>query len=81
MWAGDFMKRLGNSIGLNSASFEKCVEEGEYIDWTRNVAQASNTADVNSTPTVKINGKEIDRNSEYMDPVKFRAALAAGGVK
>jgi protein-disulfide isomerase len=36
---------------------------------------------VNSTPTVKINGKEIDRNTEYMDPVKFKAALAAAGVK
>lgn len=81
MWAGDFMKRLGNSIGLNSATFEKCVEEGNYIDWTRNVAQASAAADVNSTPTVKINGRELDRNTEYMDPVKFRAALAAAGVQ
>ena len=81
LWTGDYMKRLGNSIGLKSASFEKCVTDGTYVDWTRNVAQASAASNVNSTPTVKINGKEIDRNTEYMDPVKFRAALAAAGVK
>ena len=66
---------------VSSASFEKCVTDGTYVDWTKNVAQASAASNVNSTPTVKINGKEIDRNTEYMDPVKFRAALAAAGVK
>jgi protein-disulfide isomerase len=81
LWTGDYMKRLGNSIGLKSAIFEKCVTDGTYVDWTKNVAQASAASNVNSTPTVKINGKEIDRNTEYMDPVKFRAALAAAGVK
>jgi protein-disulfide isomerase len=81
LWTGDYMKRLGNSIGLKSASFEKCVTDGTYVDWTKNVAQASAASNVNSTPTVKIDGKEIDRNTEYMDPVKFRAALEAAGVK
>ena len=81
LWTGDYMKRLGNSIGLKSASFEKCVTDGTYVDWTKNVAQSSAASNVNSTPTVKINGKEIDRNTEYMDPVKFRAALTAAGVK
>jgi protein-disulfide isomerase len=81
LWTGDYMKRLGNSIGLKSASFEKCVTDGTYVDWTKNVAQASAASNVNSTPTVKIDGKEIDRNTQYMDPVKFRAALEAAGVK
>ena len=81
LWTGDYMKRLGNSIGLKSASFEKCVTDGTYVNWTKNVAQASAASNVNSTPTVKIDGKEIDRNTEYMDPVKFRAVLEAAGVK
>ena len=88
MWTGDFMKRLGNSIGIKSEKFEKCVTDGDYVDWTRNVAQASGNADVNGTPTVFINGKEIyrkktnnDPKDEYMDPVQFKAALAAAGVK
>ena len=81
LWTGDYMKRLGNSIGLKSKSFEKCVTDGTYVAWTKNVAKASADANVNSTPTVKINGKEIDRNTQYMDPVKFKEALAAAGVK
>ena len=37
---------------------------------------------VNSTPTVFVNGKELNREGgEYSDPAKFEAALAAGGVK
>jgi protein-disulfide isomerase len=88
LWTGDYMKRLGNSIGLKSKSFENCVTDGTYVDWTKNVAKASADANVNSTPTVKINGKEIyrkktnsDPKDEYMDPVQFKAALAAAGVK
>jgi protein-disulfide isomerase len=88
VWTGDFMKRLGNSIGIKSEKYEKCVTDGDYVNWTKNVAQASANTDVNGTPTVFINGKEIHRKvtnndpkDEYMDPVQFKAALAAAGVK
>jgi protein-disulfide isomerase len=84
VWTGDFMKRLGNSIGIKSEKYEKCVTDGDYVNWTKNVAQASANTDVNGTPTVFINGKEIHRKvtnndpkDEYMDPVQFKAALAA----
>jgi protein-disulfide isomerase len=40
----------------------------------------SGKANVNSTPTVLVNGKPLDRNTEYADPSKFREALAAAGV-
>ena len=88
VWTGDFMKRLGNSIGIKSEKYEKCVTDGDYVNWTKNVAQASANTDVNGTPTVFMNGKEIHRKKtnsdpkdEYMDPVQFKAALAAAGVK
>ena len=57
------------------------VNDGKYIKWTSNVAAASAKADVNGTPTIFVNGKQLDRNTEYGDQAKFRAALAAGGVK
>ena len=57
------------------------MRDGDYVQWTNNVASASAKANINSTPTVFVNGKELDRNTEYGDPVKFKAALAAGGVK
>jgi protein-disulfide isomerase len=80
-WLGDAMLALGDSIGIKSDSFKECVREGNYVKWTRNVTDASASKNVNSTPTIRINGKDLDRNTEYGDPVKFKAALAAGGVK
>lgn len=80
-WQGDAMLAIGESIGIKSDSFKQCVREGNYVKWTRNVTEASASKNINSTPTIRINGKDLDRNTEYGDPVKFKAALAAGGVK
>ena len=80
-WQNPFFIELGKSIGINSTTFESCVNDGKYVDWTTNVASASAKADVNSTPTVLINGKPLDRNTQYGDPANFKAALEAAGVK
>jgi protein-disulfide isomerase len=80
-WSKDYLVELGKSIGIKSDTFESCVNDGKYVKWTSNVAAASAKANVNGTPTIFVNGKQLDRNSEYGDQAKFRAALAAGGVK
>ena len=80
-WSSEYLVELGKSIGISSGTFETCVNDGKYIKWTSNVAAASAKADVNGTPTIFVNGKQLDRNTEYGDQAKFRAALAAGGVK
>jgi protein-disulfide isomerase len=80
-WSKEYLTQLGKSIGITSSNFESCVNDGKYVRWTSNVAAESGKADVNSTPTVFINGKQLDRDKgEYADLGKFRAALAAGGV-
>jgi len=80
-WSSEYLVELGKSIGVTSGTFETCVNDGKYIKWTSNVATASAKANVNGTPTIFVNGKQLDRNTEYGDQAKFRAALAAGGVK
>lgn len=80
-WSNKFLVELGKSIGINSGTFESCVNDGKYVKWTSNVASASAKANVNGTPTIFVNGKELDRKTEYGDQSKFRAALAAAGVK
>lgn len=80
-WSNEFLVELGKSIGITSSAFKTCVNDGKYIKWTSNVAAASAKADVNGTPTIFVNGRQLDRNTEYGDQAKFRAALAAGGVK
>ncbi|CAN2192218.1 DsbG Protein-disulfide isomerase [Candidatus Nanopelagicaceae bacterium] len=70
-----FLKALGASIGIASDKFATCVDKGGYSDWVKNVAEAGSKANVNSTPTVFVNGKEIDRNTEYFNVEAFANAI------
>ena len=72
----DFLKSLGAAVGISSPEFATCVDNGGYSDWVRNVAEAAAKANVNSTPTVFVNGKEIDRNTEYFNVEAFAKAIA-----
>jgi protein-disulfide isomerase len=71
-----FLKSIGASIGITSAKFAACVDNGGYSDWVKNVAEAGAKANVNSTPTIFVNGKEIDRNSQYFNVEAFAKAIA-----
>lgn len=80
----EFMIMLGIKAGLSSAKFQDCVSNGEYDDWTEASASFAAVKNVNSTPTVTVNGKELSRetpDNEYNNPAKFQAALAAAGIK
>jgi protein-disulfide isomerase len=78
-WSNNFLARLGQTAGITSQKFSSCVNKGDYVGWVSNVAAAGANANVNSTPTVFVNGKEIDRNaSEYFDAAKFKAAVERG---
>jgi len=77
-WDNVFLATLGQSAGITSQKFSSCVNKGEYLGWVSNVAAAGAKANVNSTPTVFVNGKEINRNGEYFDAAKFKAAVERG---
>jgi len=78
----EFMISLGNKIGITSMKFQDCVTGGNYALWTESISSYAAVKNVNSTPTIFVNGKELNREGgEYSDPAKFEAALAAGGVK
>ena len=77
-WSNDVLGILGQAAGITSKKFTSCVNDMAYQGWVNNVAQAGAKANVNSTPTVFINGKEIDRKSEYFSADKFKAAVERG---
>jgi protein-disulfide isomerase len=72
----EFLKTLGVSVGINTPKFAACVDNGGYADWVKNVAEAGAKANVNSTPTIFVNGKELDPNSEYFNVEAFAKAIA-----
>jgi protein-disulfide isomerase len=76
-WTNEALVAAGGSVGIKSKAYEKCVTSGTYADWVTNVQASAAKADVNSTPTVLINGKQLDRNA-YYDPALFIAAVERG---
>ncbi len=77
-WTNNSLVAAGASVGITSQKFTNCVTKGEYADWVQNVAVAGAKANVNSTPTVFINGKELTRGNAYYDRNQFQAAVEKG---
>ena len=77
-WTNESLVAAGESVGITSESYKKCVNNGEYAGWVNNVAAAAAQEDVNSTPTIFINGKELKRGNEYYDRALFKAAVERG---
>lgn len=77
VWSNSYLANIGKQIGITSKSFSDCVTKGNYSGWVANVAKDGAAKNVNSTPTVFVNGKEIDRNTQYMNPVEFKKVIEA----
>ncbi|MGH3545924.1 MAG: DsbA family protein [Mycobacteriales bacterium] len=50
---------VGKNAGLTSPQFAQCVRNSTYQDWALGVTQQALKADVNSTPTVMVNGTAV----------------------
>ena len=79
-WTNATLIKLGNSVGISSSKFADCINNGSYLNWTKNIENDAAAKNVNSTPTVFINGKAIAQ-SAYLDPAAFALAFSAAGVK
>ena len=77
-WTFDRIIEIAAASGIKSTKFSDCVKSMKYEGWVKKVAEAGSKAGVNSTPTVFVNGKEIDRNTEYFSVDKFKAAIERG---
>jgi protein-disulfide isomerase len=73
----DYLVALGQGVGITSAKFKSCVTNLDYKEWVNNVAASGGDKNINSTPTVFVNGKEIRRATsgadlgDYFDPAAF----------
>jgi protein-disulfide isomerase len=68
----DQLVALGTQAGAGPG-FATCVQDGRYADWTRSVTDAASQAGVTATPTVLVNGREIERSADAL-----RAAVTGG---
>jgi protein-disulfide isomerase len=52
---------LGGPVGLNAPSFAACVRDMKYKDWVSNVNNTAAQRGLFQTPTVYVNGKELEQ--------------------
>jgi|UniRef100_UPI0040499C63 protein-disulfide isomerase len=74
-WNSQFFAALGIGLGISSSDYDKCVQDQDYMGWVKNVAEEGSKRNINSTPTVLINGQEIDRNTAYGSLADFMLAV------
>ena len=74
-WSSSYFSTLGLGLGISSPEYDKCVADNKYMGWVKNVAEEGAKRNINSTPTVLINGKEIDRNTAYASLGDFMLAV------
>jgi len=79
-WNNQKLILLGHTVGIKSTKFDACVNNGNYVKWTSNIEADASSKNINSTPTVLINGKVIPP-SAYLDQTAFSALFTAAGVK
>lgn len=72
-WNATTLIALGANLKITSKNFSDCVTQGKYLGWVENVASDGAARNVDSTPTVFINGKEIERlQKNYFDAATFK---------
>lgn len=78
-WTPDILTKAGTAVGITSPAFAACVKEGKYLGWVQKVADDGAKKNVNSTPTLFVNGKELNRQTQYYDAKAFEAVVLANG--
>jgi protein-disulfide isomerase len=68
----DQLVALGTQAGAGPG-FAICVQDGRYADWSRSVTDAASQAGVTGTPTVLVNGHEVEHTADAL-----QAAVNAG---
>lgn len=75
-WNPQSLIGLGLQLKINSATWSECVTKAKYQDWVNKIAADGSKKNVNSTPTVFINGKEMERNAaNYFTTAGFKAQV------
>ena len=77
-WTNEYLKAAGQGVGVSSQKFSSCIDDLKYANWTKNIANKAGSKNVNSTPTIFINGKKIDNAKDLVSLDAFKAAVAKG---
>jgi protein-disulfide isomerase len=56
----DKLIELAGTAGIDTTTFGQCVNDGKHTSWVDGVTEAATKRGVNGTPTIMVNGKNVD---------------------
>ncbi len=69
---------LGTQVGITSSSFSSCVSDGTHDDWVRKLTDDASKRGVVGTPTVFVNGQQLqDLSAQGLQTAVSAAAAGA----
>jgi protein-disulfide isomerase len=77
-WSNETLVSIGKKIGIESTTFEDCVNKGSKVDLVQANADSMSKFGIQGTPTVFINGKKWERTQNAFVLEEFKAAVEAG---
>ena len=70
-WTTSYLLEKAATLGLTSQKFKDCVTKGKYAAWIKALNTSASSSNLLATPTVLINGQEINRTTDYFDATNF----------
>jgi protein-disulfide isomerase len=71
------LKSLAAAIGIDTATFNSCVDGNKYESQVRSNTEAAKTLGVKGTPTIFVNGQKVETSVDAISAA-IDAALAGG---
>jgi protein-disulfide isomerase len=62
----DQIVQIGAGVGLIDPAFAQCVRDGKYHSWMADNTNAAASKNINGTPTVFVNGKQIQATTDAL---------------
>ena len=59
-WTTDQLMELGKQLGIGDAKYQQAVQNDTYASWLESVGKAADDRGVTGTPTVYVNGKQLE---------------------
>ncbi len=59
-WTNDQLIELGKQLGIGDAKFQQAIQGNTYGSWVESVGKAADARGVTGTPTVFVNGKQLE---------------------
>jgi peptidylprolyl isomerase len=76
IWTNSYLLEKMADVGISSARFVKCIKSNKYLAWVSAVEKTAAANKIVAAPTVLIDGKEINRTTDYFNSAAFQAVVA-----